>query len=170
MTRALRFLVGTCAAATLLASIGCGDSSDGGSTSGGGPTGPSPSVPAPVTCPAPYKAGSVSATIDGSRWTSVCAYSVMVSANGTTILSLSGSDLAASQTIIGFGFAADRPGTYTPTSATLTVGSASWVTVSTGTVTLTSLTSTAMAGTFSFTVTGATGTRTVSNGSFNVAF
>jgi hypothetical protein len=124
--------------------------------------------------------GSMSARIDGSNWSATAALSAVYSGG---LLTAAGLD--ASLRTIGFSVGATAPGTFvvglTGTAAgTLTEGSGgpTWQAVANlgeGTITITSISQTAAAGTFSFTLvatagSGATGTRTVTNGSFNLRF
>jgi len=144
-------------------------------TSTTAPTTPAPATPAPATPASP-----LTFRVDG---TAMAAGSAVGSfANG--ILSIAGTDTARSTT---FGFAvtptAAGVGTYTvgPISATnaqLSVGNpaSGWQAAGasgSGTVTLTTLTSTSASGTFSFSLvavpgTGATGSRSITEGVFNV--
>jgi hypothetical protein len=150
----------------LLGAIGCGGDS-------GSPTSPSPSTTTPpvvaVTCPAPYKDGTVTATLDGTAWTSRCAYALMNSSSLGTVVAISGTDLGTPQRIIGFAFNASRPGTYSIDSATVSNGGASSI-ASSGTVTVTTLSTSRVSGTFFFTGSGPGGTGTVRSGTFDVAF
>lgn len=123
--------------------------------------------------------GSMSARIDGDAWT---ANAILTVAYTGGILAFAGSDVTA--TTIGLGFIPTGPGTYTigasqPTNANLSFGSSgSWSASSAtgqGSVILTSFTANSAAGTFSFTAepvstTGATGTKVVTEGVFDVVF
>ena len=130
----------------------------------------------PVTLPQ----GSMSARIDGSTWT---ASTALTATYGNGILAAAGVD--ASLRTIGFGVVATAPGTFTvgPTgtaNGSLTEGSGGtiWQAVANlgnGTITITSLTPTGASGSFSFTLvanaaSGATGSRTITNGSFDLRF
>lgn len=124
--------------------------------------------------------GSISAKIDGVQWNSV-----ITSAGYTNVgLVISGADNSNPTRSFGLGIAAISTGTFQITpqnpvgNATWTVGSATWqmnVSGGDGTITITSLTSTGASGTFSFTMvplpnTSATGTKTITDGVFNVTF
>lgn len=141
-----------------------------------GPATPTPTTPAPPTS----QASPVTFRVDG---TSTAATSATASlANG--ILSIGATDTSRSTTI-GFALTptAAGVGTYTlgplsSANAQLLVGNpaAGWqagVGTGSGTITVTSLTSTSAAGTFAFSLaaipgTGATGTKSVTEGVFNV--
>jgi len=122
----------------------------------------------------------MSARIDGSNWTASAALAATLT-NG--ILAVAGVD--GSLRTIGFAVTATAPGTVTigPTSAasgTLTEGSAgpTWQAVAnlgSGTITITSLTATTASGSFSFNLvanaaSGATGSKIITNGSFDLRF
>jgi hypothetical protein len=152
--------------ASLVSAIGCGGSDSKG-----------------VTNPNPQQtAGTMSARIDGVTWTAV-AVTVAVNANGIIIS-------GASSNGIGMAVGASRLlGTATQTFgaggnfsalATMTTGTQSWSatgvqgTNSSGSVTLTTLTATRAVGTFTFNAAalagGATGTKVVTSGVFDVTF
>jgi len=119
--------------------------------------------------------GSMTATIDGAAWNA----SLTVHASSTNgIVGVAGTD--ATQTI-AFALAANGPGTYSigplsPENAELTTTGGIVFTaagnVGGGSVTITSLTSTAVAGTFTFTMvkSGGGANRSVTNGAFNIKF
>lgn len=123
--------------------------------------------------------GSMSARIDGEAWSATAALAVGYTGG---ILAFAGSD--ASQVTIGVGFIPDGLKTYPigpsePTNGNLTLGSTeSWAASSSmgsGTVTLTSFTANSASGTFTFiaepvSTTGATGTRSLTEGVFDVTF
>jgi hypothetical protein len=164
-------------AMVLLALNACGDSdnpaapSGGGGDTGGGPVG--------------LANGSMSARIDGAAWN---ANFSIVGGYSQGILAIAGGDSA--QQTIAFGVAANGPGTFSTaalsnvnfTLATVAPGgtvAATWTAVTglpgtSGTVTITSLSSTTAVGTFSFSATPtsgpATGTKTITDGTFNVRF
>ena len=132
---------------------------------------PSPAPPVATTCPPPYRAGSMNATIDGSSWNAVCVFatSIFVPAPVGGIFSVGATDAAnTSPRVISFAVHASGPGTYPIDNGTLSLGNAIW-TVANGTVTLTTFTTTGASGTFSFTANG-NGTRIVNNGAFTVTF
>jgi hypothetical protein len=143
----------------------------------GGNTG-SPTAPTPTTT-TPSTGALLTFKVDGAATT---ATSVTAGyANG--ILSIGGTDSARSTTL-SFALTPTTAGTYTlgPTSAAnaqVLIGNpaAGWqaaVGIGSGTITVSSLTSTAASGTFSFTLVaagpGATGTKTITEGAFNVTF
>ncbi len=117
--------------------------------------------------------GSMTANIDGAAWNA--SLTVTASNNGT-IIGAAGTD--AAQTL-AFALAGTGPGTYTigplsPMNAELTttggvVYSAAG-NIGGGSVTITSVTSTAVAGTFTFTLvkSGGGASKTVTNGAFNI--
>ncbi len=123
--------------------------------------------------------GSMSARVDGDAWTATAALAVAYTGG---ILAFAGSD--ASQVTIGLGFIPDGLKTYPigpsePTNGNLSLGSTqSWAasaSMGSGTVTLTSFTANSASGTFMFVAdpvasTGATGTRSVTEGVFDVTF
>jgi len=127
----------------------------------------------------PLVNGSMSAKVDGDSWVANSALTVAYTGG---ILAFAGSD--ASMLTIGMGFIPTGPGTYSigpsePTNANLSEGTVhSWAASSSmgsGSVTLTSFTENSASGTFSFTVepvttTGATGSRLVTEGMFDVTF
>lgn len=122
--------------------------------------------------------GSMSATINGAGWS---ASGAIVASNGGGLLVVSGADLSAQ--VVAFAILQPAPGTFptnnlTASNALVSIGSQTWQTNqsgSTGSIVITTLTSTGASGTFSFTApavpgTGASGTKTVTNGAFNVRF
>ena len=130
-------------------------------------TGPSSTKPLPN--------GSMSAKFDGADW--AATLSVRASNSGT-IVGVAGTDL--NQTL-AFALAATAPGTYnigplSPANAELTTTGGVVYTaagnVGSGTITITSLTATAVAGTFTFNMvkSGGGATRSVTNGVFNIKF
>jgi len=126
--------------------------------------------------------GDMTAKIDGSSFSSVATYATRNATNAGTIVALSGAE--ADGTALGFGFVDAGPGTYTvsatsPTNATLIEpGGHAWVASvvgGSGSVTITTLDATHIVGTFAFSMapsagTGATGTRAVTQGAFDVKF
>jgi Family of unknown function (DUF6252) len=145
---------------------GCASNNGSFSSGGGTPTGPGSG------------SNAMSAQINGVQWT---ASSIVASySNGT--LSITGSD---NLTTLGIGVAATGPGSVTSgTTANLATTNqpGTWQAGpngGSGTVTITTLITTfnprSAAGAFSFTLvptpgSGATGTKTVANGTFNVSF
>ena len=155
-------------AAVLLVAPACGKKSN----SPTSPSGSSSSSSGTVT------QGTMTASINGTSWTSVVPAAVQTGG----FVSLAGSD---GVTTLAFLVAATSPGTYTipgtgsgiGNNALITVGGASWTATfaqGSGTVKIDTLTSTSATGSFSFTLTpssgGATGTKTVTGGAFNVKF
>src|SRR5690606_14668206 len=117
--------------------------------------------------------------IDGQPWSA----SVTLAAGGSqtgAVVAVSGSNQG--QRTIGFAFVSAGTGTYeigpgAPTNALLTEGSAQWHAAAgqgSGTITVPTLTAERIAGTFEFTAEpaggGATGTRVVTQGTFDVEF
>ena len=126
----------------------------------------------------PNDNGSMTARVDGNSFTAFSTAATF--SNG--ILAVSGVQVTPAQGIT-FGVAATGPGTFTvsQTSAVNGIyvsGNASWLAsgnVGSGTVTLTTLNSTRAVGTFNFVMqaqagSGATGTRTITQGAFDVRF
>ena len=122
--------------------------------------------------------GSLSARIDGSTFT---AFTVSAVYSGG-ILAIAGARVTPAGTI-SFAFPVSGPtpvsiGTSSALNAVYTTGSQSWAAFSStgsGSVTITSLTASRAVGTFSFTMlpnaqSGASGTKTVTNGAFDVTF
>ncbi len=124
--------------------------------------------------------GSMTASIDGASWTGNLA--TAASYQGT-VLGFAGTNGSYQINITLSGV--NGTGTYTlgtgqlsiATVATVSTSPQVWVTSSTGgtgSVVITSLTSSAVQGTFSFTAVGssggATGNKAVTNGQFNVTF
>ena len=162
-------------------------STSSGSGSGGG-SNPPPGTSPSCTVPGTPATGTMTATIDGVAWRAVC---VAVSLTVQGVISIAGGEPTTPTTGTTIGFAAPRSvgstsiGPLSPTNALLTVGGGSlWQSAlnnGSGTVTFTTLTTTNAAGannavgTFSFTMTPqsgttATGTKVVTNGTFNVTF
>lgn len=126
----------------------------------------------------PAVGGSMKATIDGQGWT---ATAVQAFHEGS-LISVGGANAAG--TAIGLAFSDAGPATYLiqPTDAgatgSVTVGSTSWIASAaggTGTITVSALNSTHVAGTFSFVApTFSSGvspsSRTVTKGTFDVKF
>lgn len=121
--------------------------------------------------------GSMTARIDGTNWSAVSVSATY--SNG--VLGVGAADVAG--TAIGMGVVANGTGTFqvgasSPTNLLLTMGGASWyaqTTQGSGSITITSLTQNSVAGTFQFTGvatpgTTASGTRTVTNGTFSATF
>jgi hypothetical protein len=126
----------------------------------------------------------LSATINGSSWLgTVDATATRIVAGGSTIISVGGSN-AGGGTTLGMAFSGAGPGTYQiggagdATNGVIYEGSQQWaanVSGGTGSITVTSISSTAVSGTFQFTAvpvsgTGATGTLLVESGQFNLSF
>jgi len=164
----------------LLVTAACGSS---GSTTTGPTHVPTP-VPPVASCPGGNGAtGSISAQINGLSWVAACVKGATFF-NG--ILSLVGSDNVtnvATAQVIGITTQASGPGTFpislsNGASAQLTIGGtrvweANGVLGGSGTITLTTLTATRTSGTFSFdliAVPPATGTKSITNGVFNLTF
>jgi hypothetical protein len=123
--------------------------------------------------------GSMSAKIDGSTWNSVATTATYN--NGSLIIS--GADTSNPPHALGMGVVATGPGTFqvnqqSPANATLINGSATWVASivgGSGTIIITSLTSTSVSGTFSFTMiptpgSTSSGNKVITEGVFNVTF
>jgi hypothetical protein len=139
-----------------------------------------------VTVPAPSGRGSMSATIDGTRWNAVVIIQAAIQGG---VLRVGGQD-SMTAPFLALGVAVPPAvGTYTVSAATgaTVAGSLAQVgvdvpllqwnanfTAGSGTVTLTTLTATGASGTFSFNlvhiVTASTGTRVITDGVFNVNF
>jgi hypothetical protein len=120
--------------------------------------------------------GSLSATVDGSNWSGVTVAATRT--NGFVGVGAGKSDGST----IAFAFP-DHTGTFQAagqdgTNANYTSGGKTWSAVfgtgGSGTITVTTLSATRVAGTFSFTLValsgGATGTKTVTNGTFDIEF
>lgn len=120
--------------------------------------------------------GSLSATVDGSSWSA--ANVAAVRSSGFVGIGAGASDLST----ISFAFP-DHTGTFTVagqdgTNASYITGGKTWTatfgTGGSGTITVTALDASHVAGTFSFTAPGlsggATGTKTVTNGTFDIDF
>lgn len=150
------------AAGAFLALLACGGSDD--------PAGPK----SPTSTN-----GTMSALIDGQQWTAVGIAASYQNQIGTLVIG------ASNASNVGFGFAvpANGPGTYTVNStigmnANLNTGGDGWLAVGTtgsGTVTITTLTATRAAGTFSFVLQATDAgvnpqTRNVTNGQFDVTY
>jgi hypothetical protein len=156
-------------AGLLLAAMGCGK--DGGD----------PMDPGDTNDPGSLPVGTFTARIDGQQWTA--AAPLAVAYNGG-ILALGGSNTQL--TTLAFAVITNgQPGTYPigpsiPTNGVLTVGAAgpTWVASAqggSGSITITTISATAATGTFTFSMvpngtSGSTGTKTVTNGAFNVTY
>ena len=126
--------------------------------------------------------GDMTAKIDGASFTSVATLAQRNVTNAGTIIAISGAD--AHGTGLGFGFVDAGVGTYpigglTPTNATVLDGTGKvWTAGATGvsgTLTVTALDATHVAGTFAYSAvasagSGATGTKAVTQGVFDVTF
>jgi hypothetical protein len=129
----------------------------------------------------PLQNGAMSATINGASWTSSQGATVTrTSGGGASILSIGGSDGTLS---VGMAWTDNGVGTYpiTSTSSTnvfLTTGSAGWAASligGSGSITVTTVNATHVVGTFNFVApatpgTTATGTKTATNGQFDINF
>ena len=126
----------------------------------------------------PNDNGSVTARVDGNTFTAA----TVVGSFSNGILAISGVQGSPAQSIT-FGLAATAPGTFTvsetsPVNAVFAVGNSTWLAaggVGSGTVTVTTLSSSRAVGTFNFvlapnTPSGATGTRTITQGAFDVRY
>ncbi|HEX7122951.1 MAG TPA: DUF6252 family protein [Gemmatimonadaceae bacterium] len=155
MTRLTRF-----AAAATLALLACGDDDD--------PAGPN----APLN-------GSLTAVVDGQQWTATTIAADYLGQIGALVIA--GSDAAGLG--IAFSVPTDDVGTFTVQTtpgmnATVTAGGVGWLAVAgtgSGTVTISTLTSSRAVGTFSFVlVADDAGTnpqaRTVTSGQFDVTY
>jgi hypothetical protein len=126
----------------------------------------------------PGTTGAMSATIDGAHWTSSLG---AAASHASGAYGVGGSN---SSFTLGIGFADTGVGTYevsatSPTNLIVTQqGGAAWVanvTGGSGSVTVTSVSATRITGTFNFTAiplpnSGATGNRTITNGTFDITF
>jgi len=125
--------------------------------------------------------GDMSAKFDGSSWSSVATFATRNATNAGTITAVSGAD--EHSIALAFAFVDTGVGTYTidgtsATNAVLTDGGKGWVASAvggSGTVTVTTLDATHIVGTFAFSMTaspgtGATGTKSVTQGTFDVKF
>jgi hypothetical protein len=123
--------------------------------------------------------GTMTAVIDGSPWTAVA---ITTASYTSGIVAIGGADSSNPIRSIGLSITAPTAGTYPistgSANAVLSIGiGPTWtanVLGGTGTVTLTSLSSTAAVGTFSFTAVpaagGAAGNHAVTTGAFNITF
>jgi hypothetical protein len=152
----------------LVVAAACGSS---GSSNTGTPTSPTPTTPS----------GSfVSAVIGGQPWTSTVPVLATLT-NGTLIVSASDT----TPTTVGFGTQAPGPGTFTLggnslVTANLITPAGRWMAngingMGSGSVTISSLSSHAASGTFTFTLeplpgSGTTGTQSLTNGKYSVTF
>jgi Family of unknown function (DUF6252) len=162
----------------------------GGSSSTSSSTSSTVTGPSSATCPGGNR-GSMSAVINGTGWTATC---ITTASYAGGIVSLGATDGTQS---IGLGLTTGGLGTYTmtpfdplnPSPNTLIANGlvdllpaspASWsansgTPGSSGTLTLTALSAIGVTGTFSFTAvatpgTGASGSKIVTNGVFNITF
>jgi hypothetical protein len=183
----MRFALPVCLGA-LLVTAACGSSTPASTSATLSPT----PVPTPTPTPSPGivpscaggsgATGTMSAQINGVSWVAAC---IATSRNGNASVSFGASDNATNatnaQTIAMAAPAA--PGTYPINSAAvngtnglLLIGAQLWtanVIGGSGTVTINTLTAAAVSGTFSFSLVPqapATGTKTITNGVFNITF
>lgn len=149
----------------------------------------SPTAPrTPGACGTNVSLDTMSARIDGQDWSSILTLPQLVGG----AVSITGSDGCTPSRNVTFNLFVKGPGTYkipetdpekefdeAALSAVLSIGNTSFwdaqVGHGSGTVTFTALNATGATGTFSFTLlpmvgTNATGTHTVTNGSFDVKF
>jgi hypothetical protein len=151
--------------ACLVSAVGCGGDSNS------------------VTNPNPQQsAGTMSARIDGVAWTAV-AVTVSVNTNGLIVSGASANGIGiavGASRLLGTAPQPFGTGTNFNALATMTTGTQSWSATgiqgsnSSGSVTLTTLTATRAVGTFTFNAAalagGATGTKVVTSGVFDVKF
>ncbi len=145
----------TLALVLALASAACGSSSDS--------TGPNTNTVLPN--------GSMSAKIDGVQWT---ANATVRASSQNGIIGVAGTD-ASFQTLT-FALAASGPGTYNigvvnAANAEFVSAANAWSAagnIGGGTITITSLTATAVAGTFTFTLMKGGTAKSVTDGKFNI--
>jgi hypothetical protein len=144
-----------------------------------------PSTPAPAA-PAGTHRGTMSATVDGSRWDAVVISAAAIQggvlriagqnsmtapfvALGLAVPPAVGTYSVGPTTTASVAGSLDQAGTGVPTLQWNADGGAG-----SGTITLSTLTSTGASGTFSFNlvhiVTASTGTRAITNGAFNITF
>lgn len=122
--------------------------------------------------------GSMTAKIDGGNWSASVAVAATYTGN---ILAIAGTD--GNGRTIGFATVASAPGTTSiattvGANASLTIGANAWSagsTIGSGTMVITALTTTGARGTFQFVLSpvassGATGTRNITEGTFDVTF
>jgi hypothetical protein len=166
--------------AAVFATTACG-----GSTSN--PSAPSGSGTPNPPAPAGTHRGTMSATVDGTRWDAVVISAAAIQGG---VLRIAGQD-GLTTPFVALGVAVPPAvGTYTVSAATGATVAGSldqtsnsdpkllqWnanFTFGSGTITLSTLTATGASGTFSFTLvhisTPSTGTRVITNGVFNVTF
>ena len=124
--------------------------------------------------------GDLSATIDGDEWTADLA---AVATRTNNVVGIGAGDSNGDRSI-GIGFIDAGPGPYpingtTPTNALLVEGQHTWAASAgvggSGMLTITTISATRVAGTFSFeavpnAATGATGNRSVTKGEFDIEF
>ncbi len=125
--------------------------------------------------------GTMSARIDGSSWSATIAIFATYN-NG--ILAIAGGDAVSGGTrTIGIGAQVTAPGTFpiggtNPANGLVTIGTSTWQAaagIGSGSITITAISATGARGTFQFNAlpvanTPATGTRAVTEGSFDVTF
>ena len=172
-----RLVLSSLVFALLLLAAACGSSST--------PTTPSTSGSPPTQGGSGLARGSMSGNISGTAWTATIGVTATLT-NG--LLAVGGNDPTNN---LAFAFFVNGPGTYAipgsgagvgnnalllvTTSGTTNASYAADFTKGSGSLTITSLTSTAVTGTFTFTLnavanTAASGTRTITNGAFNINF
>lgn len=162
----------------VLASISCGNSTSG--PSGGGIV---------QSCAGSGFSGTMTATINGQSFAATC---LLLASSSNNIVALGGTDISANNKTtyqdISIAIVATAPGTYSlaslasglpnPNNASYSIGgSQQWLAGSgfggTSSVTITTLTATSVSGTFSITFAagpGGSGTKTLTNGAFNITF
>ena len=119
--------------------------------------------------------GPLSAKVDGAAWTATIAFAT----NTGGFIAVGASNMATES--IGFALQGTTTGTYSfgasiPTTATLTVGSDVWGAgggIGSGSIVITALDGTHVAGTFAFegvSTTGTPATRSITEGTFDIDF
>jgi hypothetical protein len=149
---------------------------------GCGSTTPTPTIV--QSCGGGSSSGSMSASVNGSSFVATCLVSVSIVGG---ILAFGGTNISSSNAAnyqdISMAIVATAPGTYQVTAsssnnAKLSIGgSQQWVAGvlqgGSGTVVIDTLTATGTSGTFSFNLVagpGGSGTKTITNGKFNLTF
>ncbi len=163
-----------CSLFVLLLTGACGGSTPSAPTS-------TPPPSAPTQTPPATRNGTLRATINGVDWNAISIIALV----DPSLLTISGSDVAPQAVSL---LIPPAVGTYPvnfrgPASAGVRAGGQTWLTLpvdprdngSSGSIVVSTLTSTGASGTFSFVapaspLSGATGVKTVTNGTFNVTF
>jgi len=131
--------------------------------------------------PPPLANGTMTARIDGSAWRA--SITIVATYQGGILAVAGGDPVSGGTRTIGFAAVVAAPGTFPiggtgPANGLVTIGSSTWQAAAgtgSGSITVTAISATGARGTFQFNAlpvagTPATGTRAITEGSFDVTF